>query len=138
MTRRNSLKMSSQSRHVYTRQERAILEASYARQSHPNIQEKERLAQILNCNLIQISNWFQNHRVCALTNFFFLLFIIAFFLLQRRMKKLNQTAVSNNSPVYPTSYFQYQSTYSNDPSYFYYSCPMNQCVYSQDALFFDE
>lgn len=55
--------MSSQSRHVYTRNERILLEASFARQSHPNINEKERLAQLLNCNIIQISNWFQNHRV---------------------------------------------------------------------------
>jgi len=55
--------MSSQSRHVYTRNERIILEASFARQSHPDINEKERLAKLLNCNIIQISNWFQNHRV---------------------------------------------------------------------------
>ena len=55
--------MSSQSRHVYTREERTLLEASFVRQSHPNIQEKERLANLLNCNIIQISNWFQNHRV---------------------------------------------------------------------------
>ena len=53
----------SQSRHVYTREQRAILETSFARQSHPDIQEKERLAKLFNCNLIQISNWFQNHRV---------------------------------------------------------------------------
>ena len=56
--------MSSQSRHVYTHEERTILEASYARHSHPDINEKERLAKLLNCNIIQISNWFQNHRVC--------------------------------------------------------------------------
>jgi hypothetical protein len=63
----NSVKMStSQSRHVYTREQRAILEASFARQSHPDINEKERLAKLFDCNLIQISNWFQNHRV----NFF--------------------------------------------------------------------
>jgi len=55
--------MSSQSRHVYTRNERIILEASFIRQSHPDINEKERLAKLLNCNIIQISNWFQNHRV---------------------------------------------------------------------------
>jgi hypothetical protein len=55
--------MSSQSRHVYTRNERIILEASFSRQSHPDINEKERLAKLLNCNIIQISNWFQNHRV---------------------------------------------------------------------------
>ncbi len=55
--------MSSQSRHVYTRDERVILEASFAHQSHPNLIEKERLAKLLNCNIIQISNWFQNHRV---------------------------------------------------------------------------
>lgn len=55
--------MSSQSRHVYTRNERQILEESFTRQSHPDINEKERLAQLLNCNIIQISNWFQNHRV---------------------------------------------------------------------------
>lgn len=55
--------MPSQSRHVYTREERQILEASFARQSHPDIAEKERLARTLNCNIIQISNWFQNHRV---------------------------------------------------------------------------
>jgi hypothetical protein len=55
--------MSSQSRHVYTRNERIILETSFARQSHPDINEKERLAKMLNCNIIQISNWFQNHRV---------------------------------------------------------------------------
>jgi hypothetical protein len=55
--------MSYQSRHVYTREERIILQASFARQSHPDINEKERLAKLLNCNIIQISNWFQNHRV---------------------------------------------------------------------------
>ncbi len=55
--------MSFQSRHVYTRNERIILEASFIRQSHPDINEKERLAKLLNCNIIQISNWFQNHRV---------------------------------------------------------------------------
>ena len=57
---------SSQSRHVYTREQRAILEASFVRQSHPGIHEKERLAKLFNCNLIQISNWFQNHRVSFL------------------------------------------------------------------------
>ena len=56
----------SQSRHVYTRDERLILEASFARQSHPNVEEKERLAKLFNCNIIQISNWFQNHRVSHL------------------------------------------------------------------------
>jgi hypothetical protein len=56
-------KMSSQPRHVYAREQRMILEASFTRQSHPNIDEKERLATLLNCNIIQISNWFQNHRV---------------------------------------------------------------------------
>jgi hypothetical protein len=55
--------MSSQSRHVYTRNERTILEASFACRSHPDINEKERLAKLFNCNIIQISNWFQNHRV---------------------------------------------------------------------------
>jgi hypothetical protein len=56
---------SSQSRHVYTREQRAILEASFACQSHPDLNEKERLASLFNCNLIQISNWFQNHRVSS-------------------------------------------------------------------------
>ena len=72
--------MSSQSRHVYTRQERLILEASFARQSHPDIHEKERLANILNCNLIQISNWFQNHRVCQIISLLIINFYRLFFL----------------------------------------------------------
>ncbi|CAF0970979.1 unnamed protein product [Adineta ricciae] len=57
------MKMSTcQVRRVYTREQRSILEASFARQSHPDLNEKERLAKLLNCNLIQICNWFQNHR----------------------------------------------------------------------------
>jgi hypothetical protein len=67
---------SSQSRHVYTREQRAILEASFACKSHPDIHEKERLANLFNCNLIQISNWFQNHRVSLFTIYF--IFIIDF------------------------------------------------------------
>ncbi|CAF1629990.1 unnamed protein product [Adineta ricciae] len=59
----HSMKMSTcQFRRVYTREQRSILEASFMRQSHPDLNEKERLAKLLNCNLIQICNWFQNHR----------------------------------------------------------------------------
>jgi hypothetical protein len=70
---------SSQSRHVYTREQRTILEASFTRQSHPDITEKERLAKLLNCNLIQISNWFQNHRVSIMITSIFLIIYLLFY-----------------------------------------------------------
>ncbi len=35
---------------------------------------KERLAKLFNCNLIQISNWFQNHRVSFNIISFFMIF----------------------------------------------------------------
>jgi hypothetical protein len=78
---------SSQSRHVYTREQRAILEGSFARQSHPDIHEKERLAQLLNCNLIQISNWFQNHRVSFYHHFIFMIFYYLFYSVELKNKR---------------------------------------------------
>ncbi|CAF1013515.1 unnamed protein product [Rotaria sp. Silwood1] len=129
--------MSSQSRHVYTREERTILEASFARQTHPDINEKERLAKRLNCNIIQISNWFQNHR--------------------RRLKKqkksvtLNTSTITNpvsiNSPMHQTSCIYHQSNcpynINNDNSSYYYYYPStshsvytNEPIYTQ-TMFFD-
>ncbi|UJR33068.1 hypothetical protein I4U23_020527 [Adineta vaga] len=90
--------MSSQSRHVYTQNERMILEASFANQPHPNIHEKERLARLLNCNIIQISNWFQNYRR-------------RFKKENRKTTKLNTNNESKNSVVYDTSYYQSPPTY---------------------------
>ncbi|CAF3009271.1 unnamed protein product [Rotaria socialis] len=123
--------MSSQSRHVYTREERTILEASFACQSHPNIMEKERLAKLLNCNIIQISNWFQNHR--------------------RRMKKQNKSTLSNistsihtvsaDSPMYqpPCAYHQSQCAYNinadNSSYYYYYHPPTSQYIYSHEPVY---
>ncbi|CAF2852558.1 unnamed protein product [Rotaria sp. Silwood2] len=122
--------MSSQSRHVYTREERTILEASFTRQTHPDINEKERLAKILNCNIIQISNWFQNHR--------------------RRIKKQKKSVTSNmstitntvsvNSPMYQTScvYHQPNCPYNinNDNlSYYYYYPPTSQYVYTNEPIY---
>jgi hypothetical protein len=81
--------MSFQSRHVYTRNERIILEASFARQSHPNINEKERLAKLLNCNIIQISNWFQNHRVSKTNIFSFTINLYLLFFSVELRNKIN-------------------------------------------------
>jgi hypothetical protein len=79
--------MSFQSRHVYTRNERIILEASFACRSHPDITEKERLAKLLNCNIIQISNWFQNHRVNKIQIFIYNHFYLLFFSVELKKNK---------------------------------------------------
>lgn len=132
--------MSSQSRHVYTRQERILLEASFTRQSHPNIDEKERLAKLLNCNIIQISNWFQNHRVR--TQFNSHQYSLSLFLFQRRMKKQQKTIVNSNPvasspPPYPMTYYCQQANCScnynsHSPSYYYYSSPY---IYAQEPIY---
>ncbi|CAF1052702.1 unnamed protein product [Adineta steineri] len=115
--------MSSQSRHIYTRNERMILEASFAQQSHPPINEKERLATLLNCNIIQISNWFQNHR--------------------RRVKKQmkytkGNVSTNTNSSTHQTTYVYQQPNCIcdiNDNNSTPYYSPTYQYVYSYEPFY---
>ncbi|CAF1503606.1 unnamed protein product [Adineta ricciae] len=120
--------MSSQSRHVYTRNERVILEASFASEPHPNVQEKERLAKLLNCNLIQISNWFQNHR--------------------RRLKKqikIKTKTITKDEPIISTphdaSYYQFPTAgattcpycINDDQTSYYYHWSPSQYILSHES-----
>ncbi|CAF1443266.1 unnamed protein product [Adineta steineri] len=100
---------SSQSRHVYNHEQRAILETSFIRQSYPDISEKERLAKLFNCNLIQISNWFQNRR--------------------RRVKKEQKIILQNTSPNQTSTYQQLENA-NEYSSYYEYVYPPSQYMYS--------
>ncbi|CAF0879265.1 unnamed protein product [Didymodactylos carnosus] len=49
-------------RFQYTKEQKDLLNESYRLQSYPKLEEKERLATLCQCTVLQIVNWFQNRR----------------------------------------------------------------------------